>query len=117
VVLESTSDFGCKSSLTKVVSIAYHQTLFIPTSFSPNGDGINDFFEVRGEDLEYVKLSIYDRWGNELFVGENENARWDGKHAGSSMPIGSYAYVLEYKQTNRIKKNTQGNFVITRYKD
>ncbi|GAB5539959.1 MAG: hypothetical protein Salg2KO_20620 [Salibacteraceae bacterium] len=114
VVLETESDFGCKSSISKVVSIAYHQTLFIPTSFSPNGDGINDFFEVKGEDLEFVKLWIYDRWGHEVFYGENEDARWDGLSNGFIMPIGSYAYTLEYKQTNRIKKSAHGNFVLTR---
>jgi len=52
-----------------------------------------------------------------VFFGENENARWDGLYQGRVMQIGSYAYAVEYKQTNRIKEKIYGNFVISKAKD
>ena len=90
------------------------QTLFVPSSFSPNGDGINDFFEIFGSDLQEVKLWIYDRWGNELFYGEDDQAKWDGMQDGKLLPIGAYAYVVVYKQSDQIKQKKTGNFVISR---
>ncbi|MCO4805362.1 MAG: PKD domain-containing protein [Flavobacteriales bacterium] len=117
VSLYTESDYGCNAMLIKGVDIDYHQTLFVPKSFSPNADGINDYFEVKGEDLEFVRLWVYDRWGHEVFFGENENARWDGLYQGRVMQIGSYAYAVEYKQTNRIKEKIYGNFVISKAKD
>lgn len=108
---------GCKDDISKRVIVERLQTLFVPTSFSPNGDGINDFFEVYGADLQEVKLWIYDRWGKELFYGEDDQARWDGRIDGKLLPIGAYAYVLVYKQSNQIKQKTSGNFVISRSND
>jgi len=114
VSLFTESGFGCSDELTKSVTVDRHQTFFIPKSFTPNGDGDNDLFFVKGEDLEYVKLWIFDRWGTELFYGEDANAVWDGRFEGKMMPIGNYAYVVEYKLVNQIMQKVHGNFIISK---
>jgi gliding motility-associated-like protein len=114
VRLTTTTEFGCEDVLEKTITVERHQTLYIPTSFSPNGDEVNDWFEIKGEDLESVKLWIYDRWGGLLFYGENDNARWDGRMDGTMLPMGSYAYVVEFKQVNQVREKRTGNFVIAR---
>ena len=112
--LVTSTAYGCKDAISKGVTVERLQTLFVPSSFSPNGDGINDFFEIYGSDLQEVKLWIYDRWGNELFYGEDDLAKWDGKLDGKLLPIGAYAYVVVYKQSDQIKQKKAGNFVISR---
>ena len=114
IQLVTLTEFGCRDNISKRVNVERLQTIFIPSSFTPNGDGVNDFFEVYGADLQEVKLWIFDRWGNELFYGEDDLARWDGKIEGKLLPIGAYAYVLVYKQSDQIRQKKSGNFVISR---
>ena len=112
--LTTRTEYGCLDYLEKRLNVERHQTLYIPKSFTPNGDGINDFFQIVGEDLEYVKVFVYDRWGKEIFHGEGEDAKWDGKIKGTNLPIGSYAFLVEYKQVNQIKQLVRGNVIISR---
>lgn len=72
--------------------------IFVPEGFSPNGDGVHDYFEV--ENLEYYplhKMSIFDSGGNLLYQRTNDYHLypWDGKHNGFDMPEGTYTWVLE----------------------
>ncbi|MBE9583755.1 tandem-95 repeat protein [Mucilaginibacter sp. JRF] len=63
----------------------------IPTLFTPNGDGINDVFEIRGiEQYSQTKLSIINRWGNEVYKATNYQNTW----AGTGLNEGTYYYIL-----------------------
>lgn len=77
--------------------------VFIPTSFSPNGDGINDIFKVyaREIDLEDFRLSIMSRWGQEMFYTEEITKGWNGSNDGDGYyaPPGIYAYFVRYVDT------------------
>jgi gliding motility-associated-like protein/uncharacterized repeat protein (TIGR01451 family) len=79
-------------------------TLFIPEGFSPDGDGINDVFEIKGLPTDGVNsITIYNRWGNRVYYHENYNNSWQGypNIAGTfgkdKLPQGTYYYVLEMK--------------------
>lgn len=117
ITLEGVTEFGCENHFERQLIIEPHLTIFIPNSFSPNGDGINDYFEIKGEGLEYVRLWVYDRWGRELFYGEDAGASWDGRVNGETLPIGSYLFVLEYKRENQIKQKKYGNFILSKARD
>ncbi|NVN95533.1 MAG: gliding motility-associated C-terminal domain-containing protein [Bacteroidetes bacterium] len=69
-------------------------TLWIPNSFTPNGDGLNDKFEYANADSFIIKTYIYNRWGQMVFEGENTNF-WDGTFKGKIVPLGVYAYTIE----------------------
>jgi len=80
------------------------QDLFIPTVFSPNGDGINDFFTLFGApgSGQIASLQIFDRWGNLLFERQNltlnnESEGWDGRSNGAPVSPGVYVYSFEFK--------------------
>ena len=73
------SNNGCYDSTTKWISIKGEYVLFVPNSFTPNGDGINDLFFPIGMGFKRkdMKFSIFNRWGSEIFTSENGEP-WDG---------------------------------------
>ncbi|NBC09579.1 MAG: T9SS type B sorting domain-containing protein [Bacteroidetes bacterium] len=89
---------ACKDTVAIVVEAGDCQSeVFVPTAFSPNDDGRNDFFQAFGPGIEPLRLQIYHRWGGLLYEGMGANARWDGRANGKTVNAGHYAYVLEYR--------------------
>lgn len=68
--------------------------VFIPDAFSPNGDGINDFLEVKSEGTSPFELAIYNPWGTLLFRTTHLQPTWDGKFQNEGVPSGIYTYLL-----------------------
>lgn len=64
--------------------------IYIPNAFTPNGDGINDSFGVKGEGIRNFHLYIYNRWGEKIFETTNPRQQWDGLYAGEPAEQGSY---------------------------
>jgi gliding motility-associated-like protein len=91
--------------LGKNPCIEHHIT--IPNVFTPNGDGINDFFKTEDEGLLEKQLFIYNRWGNLVFEGKGQEA-WDGTHKGEKCHEGVYYVVVSYFNviTNQKEKKT-----------
>jgi gliding motility-associated-like protein len=79
----------------------------VPGAFSPNGDGLNDFFKLPTFAIETFFIQIFDRWGNEVFQSRNKDFLWDGNKDGSACPEGIYAYQLTANGYERqvIQKN------------
>ncbi len=74
---------------------------YIPNAFSPNNDGINDFFEVYANCLlQDFNLKIFDRWGGILFESADINSGWDGMNVNENINNGVYVWVLSYKSPN-----------------
>lgn len=69
--------------------------LFVPTAFSPNGDGINDVFIHKGVGLPQVSLRVFDRWGSVIFDTNEPNTGWDGRINNQEAPQGFYTYRIE----------------------
>ncbi|HTN16832.1 MAG TPA: PKD domain-containing protein [Chitinophagaceae bacterium] len=100
--LKGTSDFGCSDSDDVIITIFCDQSqLFIPNTFTPNGDGQNDVFYPQGKGVSRISsFIIYNRWGQKIFErnGINVNAReqgWDGSFNGSSLGPDTFVYTLE----------------------
>lgn len=86
---------------------------FIPDGFSPNGDGINDTFVIRGiSNYPNNEFTIFNRWGNKVFQASPYQNTWDGKSmfgltiGGSDLPVGTYFYVLDLKDGSPAFKGT-----------
>ena len=94
------SNNGCvDTACTKVIVELECGEIFIPSGFSPNGDGNNDNFKVRMNTkcLSSSLLRIYDRWGGLLFESPEINAGWDGTFKGELLANGVYTFTFEYK--------------------
>jgi gliding motility-associated-like protein len=93
---------GCKNQdEIKVVVLCQGATVFLPNTFSPNGDGVNDIFYVRGQGIDRVKsLRIFNRWGEIVFeqrdfpVNNPQNG-WDGRFKGGRVSPDVYVYQVE----------------------
>lgn len=91
-----TNKYGCKDTAVRQIYIIPYTTLYIPNSFTPNGDGINDvFIPVIKDELSY-DFQIFDRWGNTIFHSTNDQEAWDGTFHGQKSPDGTYVYQLNY---------------------
>ncbi|MEN2993452.1 MAG: PKD domain-containing protein [Bacteroidia bacterium] len=72
--------------------------IYVPNAFSPNGDGINDFFEIKVFGLKDGRVRIYSRWGELVFDNQGDMTRhWDGTYRGTPAPEDAYTVVIEGK--------------------
>lgn len=68
----------------------------IPGGLSPNGDGINDTWDIQGlENYPVTSISVFDRWGKKLFFSTSGSTSWDGTSNGRECPTGDYYYIIE----------------------
>jgi gliding motility-associated-like protein len=88
--------------------------IYVPNVFTPNGDGINDFFLVYGNTIETMRLVIYNQWGQELFISTDRQKGWDGTFRGNQSPAGRYSYALEVKSQSGNKITKSGSFNLVR---
>lgn len=94
------NDEGCADSTAELVRLIFETTLFYPSGFTPNDDGLNDVFQIQGEAISYQDFSliIYDRWGTQVFRSNTPDRAWDGHWVnGPKVPAGSYPFVLRYR--------------------
>jgi gliding motility-associated-like protein len=68
--------------------------IFVPNTFTPNGDGLNETFGAKGEGIGWYDMQIYDRWGNLVFHTSNPNQQWDGTYNKEKAPEGAYVYKI-----------------------
>jgi gliding motility-associated-like protein len=82
-------------SISNHTQVEVTSTLFAPTAFTPNGDGINDEFETKGIYIKEFNMKIFNRWGEKLFDSDDCFATWDGTFKGNMVPEGVYVYIVE----------------------
>ncbi|HXB41664.1 MAG TPA: PKD domain-containing protein [Bacteroidia bacterium] len=75
------NQYGCKDSVTEPIPVRPVYTFYIPNSFSPNGDGVNEGFKGSGYGVDNTtfKMYIFDRWGNQIFTSNDIDKAWDGR--------------------------------------
>jgi gliding motility-associated-like protein len=88
----------------------------VPTGFTPNGDGNNDDFKPvgAGEFANEYQMTIWNRWGQEVFRSVSPQSGWDGYYKGQQAITGVYAYVITYKNVFGESKLLKGNVTLTR---
>ena len=70
--------------------------IYYGTGFTPNGDGVNDVWEIdRIDDYPNCVVEIYNRWGEQLFRSVGYAQKWDGEYNNKPLPVGTYYYVIE----------------------
>lgn len=100
--------FGCRQTASKDIVVFPSCYLAVPTAFTPNGDGKNDFFRVlNAVKAENLELLVFNRWGQLLFKTANWKQGWDGRINGEPQPTGVYVWLLRYTSRDTKKKVEQ----------
>ena len=103
--LQVESTVGCGMA-TDAVEVKVYKDLFIPNAFTPNGDGINDYFRILPFDnYKVLQFLIYNRWGTVVYKATDFTNGWDGNCKGLPQQSGSYIYHL-------IMQNTSGRKIV-----
>lgn len=131
IMLVSENEYGCSDTATRTVLIKSEYTLWAPTAFSPNGDGINDCFTICGVGIDHhtFNMLIYNRWGELVFSTDEYDpdkdcsscgkGSWDGTQgsrvAGDKyMPNGIYYWYATFSDNEGIGHEHQGNIQLIR---
>jgi gliding motility-associated-like protein len=87
---------GGASSLSNVAEAAPRPTLYVPSAFTPNGDGMNDVFKVVARGVGKFSLIVFNRWGEVVFETEDANSGWDGTYKGEKITSTDvYVYLVK----------------------
>ncbi len=92
---------GCESatsSVTITIESCVVLELIIPTGFTPDGDGVNDVWDIQNLNALYPNnvVRVFNRWGNMLFESNGYQTPWDGRHNGKDLPTGSYFFTIDF---------------------
>lgn len=102
--IKAVSKYGCSVILPVLVTIEPPLTVQViaPNTFTPNNDGVNDFFKIDVEGvLQLAYFKIYNRYGQQVFETKQINNFWNGSFNGSNVPAGTYYWVLDGKDPYR----------------
>ena len=102
---------GCIDSAIHTILVGLPPVL--PTGFTPNGDGENDIFYIRGGPFETVTFNIYNKWGELVFAATEKDyitdwsdLGWDGTFLNEPVPLGVYTWTFVVEQGRQIHKKT-----------
>jgi gliding motility-associated-like protein len=119
--ITATDRYGCVASTDiTIFVVCADRNLFIPNTFSPNGDGTNDVFYPRGTGVFAVKsIKVFNRWGETVFEKMNVNANdmsagWNGLYKGQKAPQDTYVYTMEIVCENSEITTFKGNVTLIR---
>lgn len=90
---------------------------YIPNAFTPNDDGLNDYFRIVGlpaENITQYNIQIFNRWGQIVFSSKNILESWDGKMKGEICPEGDYVWVIFYENDKKMKTSNKGTVTLVR---
>lgn len=106
---------GCLSDALLNIRIepCRYTTFFVPNSFSPNDDGLNDLFKPIGLYFKDLTITIFNGWGEKIYTSSDLSG-WDGTYKGVKSPQGVYFYEIVYKDINDYSQRLIGNITLYR---
>ncbi len=81
-----------QASVSNLQCLPYETILWVPNTFSPNNDGLNDVFRVAGISIKSISLYVFNRWGQQVFEGHDKNEGWPGTYKDKPVEQGVYYY-------------------------
>lgn len=114
VCLIAVSEFGCEDTVCHQVSAIVNPLFDVPSAFSPNGDGINDTWMIKGFGIIKFELKIFNRWGRLMFQSTDPKQGWDGRFKGALQPMDAYAYTVRIEFSDGTQATKNGNVTLLR---
>ncbi len=109
---------SCPDTSFQLIDVTPLSSIFFPNAFTPNNDGLNDEFKGKGffDGIRNYRISIFSRWGEQLFYSENPNLGWNGRknNNGEELPPGVYVYAITYIGPRGEIVNDKGHVTLVR---
>jgi gliding motility-associated-like protein len=103
------NQYGCADSTDREINILNGYRIFIPNSFSPNGDEINDYFKPTGEGIISYHITIFNRWGQQVYASYDSENGWDGRnYFDNIITPGSYFYKIDVIDEKNYSQHIEG---------
>jgi gliding motility-associated-like protein len=116
ITLFITTEHGCRDTVSHSIYVKDVVTMYVPNSFTPDGDGVNDNIKPIGHGIDenLYTFTIFDRWGKQMFTTNNYDEAWDGFYGGIKCQHGVYQYVLFYRDAEGITRKLIGGIQLIR---
>lgn len=114
IQLDAYDAMGCHDSSLHTLFIEPEFYFYAPNSFSPNGDGLNNYYEISTIGAESLQFDIFDRWGNLIYSTSDLYFQWDGTFNGSDAPDGVYVFKCTVADKLGRKQEKMGHITLLR---
>jgi len=113
ITINAVSENGCLATANVAIQVKKTKDLYIPNTFTPNGDGKNDVIKVYATGIETVDWAVYSQWGQLIYKSKAQDASWDGTFRGVIQPVGVYVYkcVVRFRDGEEITRHGSINLV------
>jgi gliding motility-associated-like protein len=111
-----TNDTGCIATDTLTIYVIPDYSIYVPNAFTPNGDRVNDYFQVYGKlnSLSYLEMRVFDRWGELVFRSNDIYFTWDGTFRGTMESPGLFVWQLNLTFLNGHSEYKKGSLTLIR---
>jgi len=108
-LIATNSNTTCRDTTGQFIDVKDNTAIFIPSAFSPNGDGLNDFFFPVTKNFDIIHTKIFNRWGEIIYESNHFSPGWNGQYKGELSIKGMYSYFMEFSSSfNSNKKLVTG---------
>jgi gliding motility-associated-like protein len=115
IIVTGIDTAGCQGSDTAQLNVDFRNSVFVPSAFTPNGDGNNDFFSVQNITTQKLaEFRVFNRWGNEVFSTNNTAQSWDGLYKSEPQPTGDYGYIIRLAAPDGLTETYTGTVTLIR---
>jgi gliding motility-associated-like protein len=104
----------CIDSVEKCIKILPLSVCYVPSSFTPNDDNYNDVFFAKGSLISEFEISIFNRWGQQIYRSYDIDNGWDGNFGQSQAPAGIYLYIVKYSDIDHRPYSVEGTVLLLR---
>ncbi|WP_207513278.1 right-handed parallel beta-helix repeat-containing protein [Longitalea luteola] len=109
------SRIDCPEYLSgRVVSRTLTDGIYVPNTFTPNGNGQNDVFKVYSNMMRSIRWMVFNQWGEKVFETTELQGAWDGRYKGKPQPVGVYVFVVSGTLSDGTKVTQKGTFNLIR---
>lgn len=112
--IRATAANGSTVTFSNTVVVEQDLVLHVPSGFTPNGDGLNDTFVIKGRLYNSYSLQVYNRLGQVIYRGTEADPGWDGTYKGERLPAGAYAYEIIAQNNFGTTKRRTGTITLLR---
>jgi len=115
-IVHAVGNNGCIDTASVTIDVEFADDIFIPSAFTPNGDGLNDLFRIKGSwFFKVVAFSVFNRWGQAVYhVEDGSNIGWDGTYMGVPAEMGTYNYLVIISNAEGQLQSHKGDVMLIR---